>query len=110
MTDQAPTKQLWHVTLAVDAIIVADTREQAESIARGLRYDLARESDFDVENTMPMDHFPSGWEPDSIPHGYHDPEDPDRTVAAWLDLGAAPVYTKRWISWRRSENGGKGRP
>lgn len=85
-----PTKRLWHVTLSTDAIILADSLEAAEAIARRHRHEIAK--DLDIEDTHLMDHYPAEWDAESIPYGDVDPEDPDRTVGAWIERGAAPIY------------------
>ncbi len=84
------TKRLFVVTIEVDTIVIAEDREEAESLAMEQRDD----QDGWSSHAVPMSYFPADWEGDSIPFGEADPEAPDRTVDQWIELGAAPEYGK----------------
>jgi hypothetical protein len=80
-------KQLFTVTVEHEIIVVADSADKAE--------DLAREADIDEEpdfHATPLRYLPAEWEGDSIPYGDRDETEPDRTVKQWIDAGAAPQY------------------
>jgi hypothetical protein len=88
MTD----KKLFVVTITTEIIVVADSESDAEHLAR---YEKDIEwADVDY-SACPMRHMPGEWDGDSIPFGDRLEEEPDRTVNAWIERGAAPEYKVR---------------
>lgn len=84
-----PTKRLFAVTITREVIVVADDLDDA--LVTG-QHDIDDDGDPDVSAT-PMVALPGDWELTSLPYGYRDPDDPDRTVGQWIHRGAAPEYT-----------------
>ena len=91
MTDT--NKRLFTVPIETEIVVLADSEEQAQEIAQ--RYVRKIDWDqWDVTHATAMRHLPGGWDGSCIPYGDGDPGDPDRTVAQWIECGAAPLYTE----------------
>lgn len=85
-------KQLWHVTMATDLLVLAETAEEAEGIAERHR----AEQRFEAEPARPMDHFPVDWDEDCLPYG-----DTNMTIGDHITAGHAPRYSATVESLRR---------
>lgn len=81
-------KKLYVVTLTLEVIVAAESREKAEEeVGSGRHLD----DDPDV-SAAPMLHLPSRWDEGCIAYGNNSREESDRTVGEWIALGAAPEY------------------
>ena len=88
-------KRLFTVWFETGVVVLAENEEQAEKLAKdGLLSHVVDADAWEPSPAVPMNCFPAGWESDSIPFGERDPEDPDRTIAQWIERGAAPEYTE----------------
>jgi hypothetical protein len=82
MTTPKPKLKLYTVTITHELVVLAESREDAESAARR-----------ELKNEMPdvdvatFRQYPGHYGPESLPYGYQDPDDPDRTIGAWISSG-----------------------
>jgi hypothetical protein len=84
------SKRLFTVSFETEVVVLADSQEQAEKIAqRSVRSIDADQWD---ASASPMSCMPGGWDGGCIPFGAGDPQEPDRTIAEWIERGAAPGY------------------
>lgn len=90
MPDPKP-KRLFTVTIEADIVVLARDEDEATDIA----IETLSHLDDEEWNVSPsrMTYLPGDWDADCIPFGDGVPEDPDRTVGEWIELGAAPEYT-----------------
>lgn len=80
-------KKLYLVELITTAVVVAEDEFEARDYAD----EAARDYDPNVE-VDELRYLPADWDEDSLPYGYMDPNNPDKTVQQWIDEGAAPMY------------------
>lgn len=70
-------KKLWSVELRDEVVVLAETREEAEDLAReASHYDLHLDADAHEMSTLPW-----GWEEDSLPYGEAD----NKSIAEWRE-------------------------
>ncbi len=82
------SKQLFTVEIATDAVVLAESREEAEKIAQSIR--LYEPSDFSYIADQ-MTFFPYGWDGKAFPYGTVD----DQTIDQLIEQGAAPLLRKK---------------
>lgn len=80
------SKQLYVVELLQELVVVAESKQEAEALARDADYDTPSVS------ATELCFLPADWDLDCIPWGEQDDSNPDRTVGEWIELGAAPRY------------------
>lgn len=85
--------KLFTVTVETEVVVLAESQEEAEDLAKTDFRDLDV-SDFSFVGSN-MRYLPGDWETYSIPFGLKEDSHPDRTVQEWIDLGAAPFYIVR---------------
>jgi len=82
-------KKLYTVTIEAEVVVVAESPEEAQ--------EEAEQAVIDTElhfHAVPMHSLPAGWSRESIPFGVGVDEDEDRTTQGWIDVGAAPEFTR----------------
>jgi hypothetical protein len=89
MTD----KRLFTVSIEAEVVVLAESQEQAEEIAQKAAGTIDGDQ-WEASPASPMTCMPGGWDGECIPFGDGDPQEPDRTIAQWIERGAAPAYTE----------------
>jgi hypothetical protein len=87
------TKRLYNVMVEYKLVILADSEGDAEYEA--LEVVMYGDLDDPSCSAVPLRYFPSGWNKECLPYGDMDQTDPDRTIQAWMDLGAAPELNNK---------------
>lgn len=82
--------KLYVVAIETEIVVVADSEEEAEKIAMSQQLDLDGWS----YQARDLTDLPGSWDDTSIPFGYCESDDPDRTVGEWIARGAAPKLLK----------------
>lgn len=88
-------KRLYTVTISQEIVVVAEDSNEAREVAEDAISDLY---DWDIDD-RPLRHLPGGWGLEAIPFGESPADDPDRTIAKWIEAGAGEEYrkTKKWV-------------
>lgn len=103
------TKKLFTVTIQAEIVVVADDAVQAGMEAAKVVRDLTFDGTFGY-HAEPMRHFPAEFDGNCMPFGEGDPADPDRTIDAWIEKGAAPEYVAMQERFQRRSGGSSSPP
>ena len=93
-------KKLFVATITHEVIIVADDAFFAAAHASKLSASDYGEAEVDVTEMITL---PADWDEEAIPFGDRAEGDPDRTVGAWVERGAAPAYAACRDMFRRQQ-------
>jgi hypothetical protein len=83
-------KRLYVVSVETEMVVLAESPQEAKEIAGTEQLEWS--VDDASFSALPMMHMPVGWEADNIPFGEGDADDPDLSIEAWIERGAAPEY------------------
>lgn len=84
--------KLFTVELTVEIVVVANDERDAADAAKNALHGRDIDDDCYETRATPMRYYPGTWDAKSIPFGEGDKADPDRNIAKWIELGAAPEY------------------
>lgn len=84
--------RLFVVTFSAEMVVVAEDAEGAREAADDARSEMS-DRDYDIQAET-MRHLPEDWGMESIPFGARAQDDAERSVARWIELGAAPEYVE----------------
>jgi len=79
-------KSLYIVTMSDSAVVLAESPEEAERIAREHRLEM----EWEVERVSEFDHYPAAWDTDCAPFGSD-----GKDIATLIGEGRAPKYAER---------------
>jgi len=91
-------KKLYNVDVTLSFVVLADDPHGAHRAAREVLEDHGHARDLLDDAPVvagPFRRLPPGWSTNAVPYGHGDPVEPDRTVAGWVALGAAPEWDRR---------------
>lgn len=85
-------KRIYRVSITAEVLVCAESEEDAEELAEDAWYDIRSDETFSFSAGVAK-HIAAN-EKDSLPWGYRDEANPDRTVGEWLALAPAKPEAK----------------